>query len=1191
MASKIDTEYIRLGPLDHIAPCNIPQSIIYLGLKRDVGFEEAFTCLREGLRRTILQAPWLNGRVYLQSRDSPGWRPGQLEIRYESIKQGGGFSQTLEIPLRLNELPKSTSFAELREAGFPLDIFDDEALLWTSPFKPDFKSGAEVFAAQANFVPGGCLLALSIAPPASDGTAMLSVTRLWADHCSSLLRDREDKTAAGNEALLPLPAGGVDRNALDTVMAEAINSFELLECFETNQALDSQHLVGIDGWHGASEDETHLGNSAEASVTLGTSHDDYQESDMKPSVFYMPQPMYTELRQELASVHNGTDVSGNDVICAFIWKSILRAWTAVRAQEEADLGETATLAIPFDARPNLSHLLPAKYLGNLNFEHILTLPLRTLTSPETSVPWVAKMIRTNATRQAHENALLEAYGRLRSIPEYDHRHVQIRASRLSANSPSVGILSPIVLPFNGTCFGEHVFTNGGKPEAFRPMMVEQAPLYSKDHGDREPNTTSSVSDTKTREGVGLVSRRSCHRKFWPTEKVGTMPSDASPLASCADEKVTLGLGHCRLSIVDLSPQGNQPLHDDEGGIHAVVMGEIYDDEQLRERCIQEFGYNFRGHSDSEIVVALYKNYGAPDFLDYLRGEYAFVIYDERSGEVIAARDRFGIKPMFWTVVDNQLLLAPEIKAFLPLGWKPEWDVDSLVLNSCFVGSDTWFKGINRLQPGHYLRALPSGIIEQHQYWDLNFRDKRLVETRTVDEMINEVREKVIEAVRLRLRADVPVGIYLSGGLDSSALAGIAKYLVEEKGIKIGSQDLKQKLACFCIQFDKDSGSDESDIAERTAKFLGMEMHIKNMNEDELARHFEDCVWHNEQFMSDLNTVGKHALSELPRNQGFKVILSGEGADEVFAGYPWFIPEFLGEPDQSSPELPLQQDEPLRQRLREKAIGDIIATFHKAGAIPNRLEVDPELKEQLNGISGPLVFATGVTQRDFYLPVWQNKYSASDTLRKTIDAWSAPARENIKHNWHILHSAMYAWAKCQLPNFILTALGDRSEMAHSIEARPPFLDNHLAELMGGIPPSLKMYYGPDAKGLDSGNSTWWSKDQDQAGAKIWEKWVLREAVKPFITEELYLRRKHPFSAPVKWPKGGPLHQLFTRLLTRENIEALGFIQWSAVQKSLKIAFGENSDPGAWRSCLVVGGLVVLSQRFGVAPASTKQEPVL
>lgn len=151
-----------------------------------------------------------------------------------------------------------------------------------------------------------------------------------------------------------------------------------------------------------------------------------------------------------------------------------------------------------------------------------------------------------------------------------------------------------------------------------------------------------------------------------------------------------------MSIVDLSPEGEQPLHSDDGHIHAVVIGEIYDDDILREKCIRDFGYKFHGHSDSELVIALYKHYGAPEFLHHLRGEYAFVIYDDRSGEVIAARDRFGVKPLFWTIIDGKLLLAPEMKAFLPLGWKPEWDVDNIVLNKVYMGTDTVFKDIHKV---------------------------------------------------------------------------------------------------------------------------------------------------------------------------------------------------------------------------------------------------------------------------------------------------------------------------------------------------------------------------------------------------------------------------------------------------------------------------------------------------------------
>ena len=461
MASATDDmRCIPLGPLDHIAPCNIPQSIIYLGLKKGTDPKDTFSCLTEGLRRTIIQAPWLNGRVYLQSPNSPGWRPGQLEMRYKSTKNDDGCPQNFQIPLHFNELPNLTSFDELREAGFPLDAYDDKALLRTLPFNIDFDLGVDVLTAQANFVPGGCLLVLSIAPPVADGTAMLSVTKIWAEHCNGLSNDCNDKTTNGSLAKFPLTSESIDRGALDTIMAQAVDSFKSFDGVDKSPALDLRRLVGIDEFRVSSENE----------AQLGTGHENRQLSHMKPSLFYMPQPIYAGLRQELASTEGGVHISGNDVICAFIWKSVLRAWTAVRARRGEVPDETATLAIPFDARPHLSHLQPANYLGNFNFEQITTLPLRTLTSPETSVPLVASMIHMSAKKQTKEEKLLEAYSQLRSVPEYDSRHVQIRASRLSTKSPAVGIFSPMVLPFNGTFFGDHLFTNSGMPEAFRPMM-------------------------------------------------------------------------------------------------------------------------------------------------------------------------------------------------------------------------------------------------------------------------------------------------------------------------------------------------------------------------------------------------------------------------------------------------------------------------------------------------------------------------------------------------------------------------------------------------------------------------------------------------------------------------------------------------------------------------------------------------
>ena len=189
-------------------------------------------------------------------------------------------------------------------------------------------------------------------------------------------------------------------------------------------------------------------------------------------------------------------------------------------------------------------------------------------------------------------------------------------------------------------------------------------------------------------------------------------------------KQRIGLGHCRLSINDLSPHGNQPLHDAEGAIHAVVNGEIYDSARLRKECEAEFGYEFQGRSDSELVIALYKHCQAPDFLHRLRGEFAFVIYDGRSGETFAARDRSGVKPLFWTTIEDEsdgqlLLFGSEMKALAELGWKPEWDIDNIALGASAFGDMTDFKGVKKVcQVSGMKKDMKLRLICVGQAWTL-----------------------------------------------------------------------------------------------------------------------------------------------------------------------------------------------------------------------------------------------------------------------------------------------------------------------------------------------------------------------------------------------------------------------------------------------------------------------------------------
>ncbi|KAF9881351.1 asparagine synthase [Colletotrichum karsti] len=648
---------------------------------------------------------------------------------------------------------------------------------------------------------------------------------------------------------------------------------------------------------------------------------------------------------------------------------------------------------------------------------------------------------------------------------------------------------------------------------------------------------------------------------------------------------SVAFGHCRLAINDLSPDGVQPLHSDDGKIHAIVNGEIYDHDAIRERC-QKLGYKFKGHSDSEVLVALYKIHGTA-FFEHLRGEFSFVIYDEEQDKIIAARDRFGIKPMFFTFQDQgadgvRMLLTSEMKGFKAFGWEPEWNVHGLISGDSMQTRYTVFKDVWKLEPGTWME-LQGGKIEYHQYWDPDYKDKKQVETRTLDEMIEGVRERLVEAIKLRLRADVPVGIYLSGGIDSSVVAGIVTKLVRDQGVSLGNQDATKRITCFTIQFPETSGFNESDIAQRSADWLGVQILKKDMNEAELAKNFADAVFHTEHHNFDLNSVGKFCLSTLPRENGIPVVLTGEGADEHFAGYPFVLPAFLMEADQSWPQSPLTDDVrvpmfmQMSQDLKDmfKRIG-MFEDESLAGPMPNKgMRLEPEWN----------AFAPWI------------RASYEKLLAAEQPTISPELIAKMTQKWHSLHTSLYLYTKGPLANMILTCLGDRTEMAHSIEARPPFLDHHLVEYVNGLPPSVKVaYQEPSAQaGVDNatgtGSSLWW-KDLGTARQKLSEKWILKEAGKPFITQELYERRKHPYSAPVKWPRGGPIHNMMRELLTQENIENLGFLEWDNVKQWLEDGFSddESKSPRAFRKLICTSSWVVLGQRFGVKKAVQEQLPV-
>ncbi|GAB7365121.1 hypothetical protein MBLNU230_g6210t1 [Neophaeotheca triangularis] len=625
----------------------------------------------------------------------------------------------------------------------------------------------------------------------------------------------------------------------------------------------------------------------------------------------------------------------------------------------------------------------------------------------------------------------------------------------------------------------------------------------------------------------------------------------------------VALGHVRLSINDLSPEGAQPFHSPNGKIHAVVNGEFYDYDRIRAELEKPQdgspGYHFASHSDSELSIALYLRYGQ-DFVQHLRGEFACIIYDEPRQLFLAARDRYGIKPLFWTQQNGRLLLSAEMKGFLPLGWQPEWDVRSLKDAGWNCDQRTVFKGVRKIRPGHLLVCQSFGGVTEQPYWDMEFPDKRVVNPITPEEAIEGVRERMLHAIRLRLRADVPVGIYLSGGIDSSVIAGMVEHLVRTEKLSMGSVDADSKIAAFSIAFNEDSGFDESSIANRTADWLGVKYYKKHMSEAELARRFEDAVWHCEHHNPDLNFVGKYALSEVPAEHGYKVVLTGEGADEHFGGYPTYLSDFLRESDDSWPaHNPLP--EPLRQAHFDKAEAQAKAYYESVGADSSTR--GPSLaRRTLNNIS--TVSSMAAFQPDLFSPWTAPTYGATDPQETIATSHPGLIRQKIQHSWHPLHSAQYVWAKAHLPNIFLTCLGDRTEMAHSIEARTPLLDHELTQYVNALPPASKIHYDP-------------------ATDDFVEKWLLREAAKPFITRELYSRKKHPYSAPTAYPVDGPLMRVLGGLVTKEAVEQLGFVEWRKCEGLVGRAFGADADPGALRLLLLVAEWVVLSKRFGVKRA--------
>lgn len=503
---------------------------------------------------------------------------------------------------------------------------------------------------------------------------------------------------------------------------------------------------------------------------------------------------------------------------------------------------------------------------------------------------------------------------------------------------------------------------------------------------------------------------------------------------CAPSGHTI-LGHTLLSITQLGG-GLQPLVNQEGTHAITVNGEFYDYADTW-AALEAKGYVFTTTSDSELPLHLYDEYG-PNFLSQLRGEFAFVLWDDRNQQLFAARDRFGICPLYYAEHAGGVYLASEIKALFAAGVPAIWDQEAIYLQThgTLLPGRTLFQGVRQVPPGYALFANRGGV-RLEQYWDIDFAPEEASHTISQDQAIEETRALFADAVKQRIPSSAAkYGCYLSGGLDSTAVLGAVTEFAGEG------------IPTFTIGFD-DEAFDESSVARRTAQALGAELHELRITSADLADNFEKTVFHTEGMLGNGGSVAKFLLSKTAHDAGCRAIITGEGADEIFAGYEEMGPapaDYLTDNDET--------------RFIARNMGGAVPfwmAFASAEAEAASAPFSREMRESFAGLE-PLRLL----------------YSAMD------------AEAGLKGR-ALIDQSMYIWQKSVMANFLLRTLGDGVERAHSIEGRLPLLDHKLAEYVAGLPVGLR---------IQTGHS----------------KFLLRKAARPFIPDEVYAAPKQPFLAP-------------------------------------------------------------------------------
>lgn len=575
------------------------------------------------------------------------------------------------------------------------------------------------------------------------------------------------------------------------------------------------------------------------------------------------------------------------------------------------------------------------------------------------------------------------------------------------------------------------------------------------------------------------------------------------------------LGHRRLAIIDLTT-GDQPMTNEDKTVWVICNGEIFNYVELRAE-LRKQGHVFSTTCDIEVLVHLYEEHG-PDFLSLLNGQFAFALWDTRKKRLMLARDRFGIAPLFYTRKGRSLVFASAVKALLPFTGKPGIDPKGICQVFTFwntLAPRTVFENIFQLRPGECIIQEP-GLMKSFLYWDITFPQDGEHDITRQDEAVEGIREILDDSAAIRLRSDVPVGAYLSGGLDSSILTALIKRHTPT-------------MQTFSVSF-LDPDYDESAFQVAMGERLGTTHHVTKVSHDDIASVFSNVVWHTETPVLRTAPSPMYMLSKLTRSHGIKVVLTGEGSDEIFGGYDIFkearIRRFWSRmPNSKLRPLLLFKLYPYSP-VQMKRSGRFLVSFYK----------------------------TDLTATDHFgyshLPTWRNTSSIKDyfheDLRQTLQDYD-PIKELQQqlnpdfYSWHPLNQAQYLEMKLLLAGYLLSSQGERMAMANSVEGRYPFLDHRLAEYAARIHPALKM------KGLK-------------------EKFILKKAFKNILPKEIFSRTKQPYGAPNKesFFADGKLKAPFSRYLHKNSLNSTGLFNPDSVSRlmdkcaaSNRLGFRDNS----------------------------------